>query len=218
MTPLSIRTPTRVSRSSLRSGVRIVFNKNDVVAKDFMGNDQNKEDVNFLLAKTAVSRNWGWEYDFYITYGDTVHSNDDVEVSFYENKEALEEADNRMICHINDIVKNTELSNICVRTVYCYVLVILLSFLSQFLNIRPTLKVTADFANGINRRLINVKMFSNIGVDKCLALPFFHTFTRSDLTCSFFRYSKSVWWKSWNSFPKNNELSNIMEEVSWTSF
>ena len=113
--PLSIKTPTRVSRSSLGSGVKIVFNENDVVVKDFMGNDQDKDDLNLLVAKTAVSSNWGWEDDIYITYGDTVHSRDNVEVSFYKNKEALEEADNRIICHIDDIVKNTELNNICMR-------------------------------------------------------------------------------------------------------
>ena len=78
------------------------------------------------MAKTAVSSNWRWEDDFRIAYGDTVHSRDNVEVSFYENREALEEADNRMICHINDIVKITELSNIYVRTADCDVLVILL--------------------------------------------------------------------------------------------
>ena len=65
--------------------------------------------------------------------------------------------------------------------------------------------------------MINVNdIFSNIGVDKCLALPFFHTFTGSDPTCSFFRYSKSAWWKSWHTFPKNNELNNIMKKLSWT--
>ena len=159
-------------------------NENYVVAKDFMGNDQNKEDLNLLVAKTAVSSNWRWEDDFHRAYGDTVHSRDNVEVSFYKNKEALEEADNRMICHINDIVKNTELSNICVRTADCDVLVILLSFFIPLLNVRSTLKITVDFGNGKDRRLISVNdMFSNIGVDKCLVLPFFHTFTGSDSTC-----------------------------------
>lgn len=122
-----------------------------------------------------------------------------------------------MLCHMNDIVRNTEISDICVRTVDSDVLVILLSFLSHFLNIRPTLKITVDFGNGKSRRLINVNdMFTSLGTDRCLALPFFHSFTGSDATSSFFRYSKSIWWRSWDSFPKKNELNSIMKKLSWT--
>ena len=41
----------------------------------------------------------------------------------------------------------------------------------------------------------------NLGEEKSLALPFFHSFTGCDTTSSFFRRGKKSAWETWNCFP-----------------
>ena len=57
----------------------------------------------------------------------------------------LEEADNRIICHIFDIIRNHNISKISVRTADSDVVVIVLGFPKQFIEINHNITVVIDF-------------------------------------------------------------------------
>ena len=103
----------------------------------------------------------------------------------------LEEADNRIVCHIFDMVQNHNVSHISIRTADSDVIVIILGFMQQLIEIKHDITVLVDFKSSTSRKIISLNtIFSQLGSQICSSLPFFHNFTGADATCSFFKVSK----------------------------
>lgn len=110
--------------------------------------------------------------------------------------EVLEEADNIIVCHIGDMPKSG-ISRISVRTVDSDVVVILLSFLSTFLDVNSNLELYVDYNTGSKRRNICLNTcYNTLGENVCKSLLYFHCFTGADSTFSFFFITKNTWFPS----------------------
>ena len=99
-------------------------------------NDDNKTDPNKRISQLAIRpTRWTWEAEIYVTYGKGVRSRSDGNVDIMRWIDGLhEEADNRIIIHIADMIRN-DITKIKLRTVDTEVIVILLAFMPQFLEL-----------------------------------------------------------------------------------
>ena len=109
-----------------------------------------------------------------------------------------EEAKNRIVIHIADMIRINDITKIKLRTVDTDVIVILLAFMPQFLELNRNVCIWADFGTGDHRRLLSINdSYDELGDFICLGLLFFHCFTGCDSTCSFFRKTKRFWFDLW---------------------
>ena len=77
-------------------------------------------------------------------------------------------------------------SKISVKTKDSDVMVILLGFMTQFLEISKDAEIFADYNSGNARQFIFIdKSYKKWVRDFCLALPFFHCFYGADATSCF---------------------------------
>ena len=104
--------------------------------------------------------------------------------------QVLEEADNRIVCHVNDAIRNG-FSNILVQTGDTDVILILMGFMEQFLETTGDVDITVEFKSSSGRKILSMNsIYIKHGQKICSALPFFHSFTGADSTTSFFKISK----------------------------
>ena len=109
-----------------------------------------------------------------------------------------------------------DIRNIKLRTVDTDVIVILLSFMPQFIELDRNVKIWVDFGTGDFRRIISIHTaFVTLGEEISLALPFFHAFTGCDSTCSFYRKTKNTWFELWMTCPISDELTSAFQQLSW---
>ena len=102
------------------------------------------------------------------------------------------------------------------RTLDTDVLVILLSFMVQFINIDEHVFIMVDFSSGDSRITIYInRSFSELGDAVCLGLPFYYTLTRCDSTSAFYRKTKKVFFESWTDYNKHNDLTDAFQHLSW---
>ena len=151
-----------------------------------------------------------------VTYKKKVLARSDGIQDIYQGQEDVhEEADNRMIIHINHMLKNG-ISSITVRTLDTDVIVILLSFMVQFINIDEHVSIMVDFGSGDSRRTISInRSFSELGDAVCLGLPYFHTLTGCNSTSAFYIKTKKVFFESWMDYNKHNDLTDAFQHLSW---
>ena len=103
----SIKGPTRRDRGS--SGPRFLFSGNSSLPSDFVNdflrNGDNKTDFNLFVATEAQNKRWN--KDVFITRGRTVVNciNGDVCSMYEDDNLTLEEADNRIVCHISHMIE-----------------------------------------------------------------------------------------------------------------
>ena len=215
----SVKNCTRDARGI---GHRVLFSDSDKLPYDFstfLTNSDNKTDLNLLIAQLCTSSNiWEWEGDFRITKGMNILSRiDSVE---YEQLLTLcpdphEEADNRMIVHIRDMLENG-IKSILLRTNDSDVIVILIGFMTQFLEWDTDVKIWVDFGTGIYRKNIFINdVFEYLGESVSMGILFFHAFTGCDSTSSFFKKSKATWFKSWLSYPLYSDITPAFQCLSW---
>ena len=119
----------------------------------------------------------------------------------------LEKADNRIVCHIRDIISKGY-SKIMVHNVDSDDVVILLGFMSEFMAANPSVEISGHKYISIN------SIYSNLISDICSGLPFFHSFTGVDSTCSFLKQSKKDWFGKWLNFPMEEELTEKFRILS----
>ena len=107
--------------------------------------------------------------------------------------EVLEEADNRIVWHVMDMLECGVLK-ISVRTKDSDVVVILMSYISRFLEVNLNSEVyVVDFNSGDSRKNISLNdCYQVLGKDFCLALPFFHCFSGADATSAFYKMTKNL--------------------------
>ena len=114
--------------------------------------------------------------------------------------QSLEEADNRMVLHIQDSLRIRKRNKIVVRTVDSDVVVILVSFYPQFLLVDEEIQLIVNFGVSNNRRFINIQKIYETGCNS---------------TAFFFKKSKMVLFKSWMSSSCVNELTAAFRLLSW---
>ncbi len=94
---------------------------------------------------------------------------------------------------------NQGATNILVRTVDTYVIVILVGFFKIY--IHSPINIWVAFGTWKNFRY-----YSNIcqvlGGEKSRAIPFFHAFSGCDTTSQFHGKAKKSVWEAWKSFPQ----------------
>ena len=218
---------------SIKSGVRTergraaraLFELVDPLPKNFqelLTNDEFKTDLYNYFSDVEVLKSWTWDKDYSITKGKHVTErssgvlSDSRVLCMHGGWQPLEEADNRMVLHIQNSLRILKRNKIVVRTVDSDEVVILFSFYPQFLLADEEIQLIVDFGVANNRRFINIQdIYEKIGKDTSLALPFFHAFTGCDSTAFFFKKSKMVLFKSWMSSSCVNELTAAFRLLSW---
>ena len=78
------------------------------MAKTFLTDEQNKTKLNNLIAESCINPLvWTWRKQFCVTNNLTnVLTNDGVKCIYTPDMmEVLEEADNRIVCHIKDMLE-----------------------------------------------------------------------------------------------------------------
>ena len=126
----------------------------------------------------------------------------------------LEKADNRIVCHIRDIISKGY-SKIMVHNVDSDDVVILLGFMSEFMAANPSVEITVDFKTSSGHKYISINsIYSDLISDICSGLPFFHSSTGVDSTCSFLKQSKKDWFGKWLNFPMEEELTEKFRILS----
>ena len=142
----------------------------------------NKTKLNEFIIWKFVSSN-SWKHQYCVTNDTKNVITEAGQTSVYDSNvvnSVLEEADNRIVCHISDIISKGY-SKIIDRTVDSDVVVILLGFMSEFMAANPSFEITVDFKTSSGRKYISINsIYSNLGSDICSGLPFFHSFTGAD--------------------------------------
>ena len=121
-----------------------------------------------------------------------------------------EEADTRLIVHVQDAVKNG-FRTCLVRTVDTDVIVILVGKFYFFKTLCADIDIWVAFGTGKHFMYYHINYICHmLGEDKCLALPVFHSLTGSDTTSAFFGRGKKMAWGAWNCYPDVTEALTYM--------
>ena len=216
----SIKNTTRQARGV---GGLVKFNECDLMPepkkmKEFLQNSSNKIRLNEIIQKYAASPlSWQWSGEVTVTYGRQVWTRSDgIRNIMVWQDNLFEEADNRMVVHVKDAIIENNCKNIHIRTVDTDVVVIMLAFMPHLTDHDKEVNIHIDFGQGDNRRLICLKQsFKSIGNSISNALLFFHAFTGCDSTASFFGKTKSYWFKLLQAYPRQQELIQTFEQLSW---
>ena len=120
-----------------------------------------------------------------------------------------EEADTRLIVHVQDAVKNGSRTSFF-RTVDTDVIVILVGKLYFLKTLCADINIWVAFGAGKHFMYYHINYICHmLGKDKCLA-QLFHSFTGSDTTSAFFGRGKKMAWAAWNCYPDVTEAFTYM--------
>ncbi len=108
-----------------------------------------------------------------------------------------EEADTRLLVHLQDALLN-DCTNCLVRTVDTDVVVLIGKF-HHLITLCQEVSIWVAFGTGKNFTYHHINaIYENLGREKSLALPVFHSFTGCDTTSTFFGRGKKSAWEAWN--------------------
>ena len=97
-----------------------------------------------------------------------------------------EEADTRLIVHLQDAILN-ECRNCLVRTVDTDVVVFIIGKFHHLQSLCPNVSIWIVFGAGKNFSYYCINtLYEHLGREKSLALPVFHSFTGCDTTSAFY--------------------------------
>ena len=166
----------------------------------------------FIICKFVSSDSWKHQY---CVKNDTTNVTTEAgQAGLYDSGvvNSVLEVDNRIVCHISEIISKGY-SKIMVHTVDSDAVVILLGFMSEFMAANTSVEITINFKTSSVRKYISINsIYSNLWSDICSGLPFFHSFTWADSTCSFFKQSKKVWFGKWLDFPMKEDFVKMPKE------
>ena len=216
----SVKYHTRADRKSKGFGYQIEFNEKTIVPADlkksFLLDESNKTKLNDMIANQCKRlSDFEWDKEYCVTNRLLNVQTKEGERTIYTPNmiEVLEEADNRIVCHINNLLENGH-SQILVKTGDTDVIVILLGFLERFFNMMYELELYVDFGTAEGKKISLNACYSSLGSEVCSAFPFFHSFTGADSTSAFYKISKKVWFHSWMKFPSKEELTKSFQKLS----
>lgn len=216
--PLSIKQPTRINRGC-QSAPRLIFTINSTLPTDLQGflkNADNKTGLNELIVEQLLlTESSSWDGEIVVTYNQIVKTKTDGPRGMFTwIEDTHEEADNRMLVHIQDMLKDG-ISNIVVRSNDTDVFIILLSFLPIFNDMCENCKIWLDYGMGQYRRLIFINdSLKNLGKKTCLGLLFFHAFSGCDSTSYTFEKSKVFLLTLWLTSPYKDDLDEAFQKLS----
>ena len=121
------------------------------------------------------------------------------------------EADTRIILHVLDCIRKG-IRNIIVRSVDTDVVVLLIAYMPIILE-NGDIKVIAKCGVGKNLENLSINaIYQHNGLERCKQILFFHSFTGSDYTSSFFKIGKCKWWDAW---LRNTDISQTFQVLSY---
>ena len=194
----SIKASTREKRGQ---GIRRkVAGKNMVPTnwKCFLRDEKNKQELVEFLSNKVAAFKYPENKEVFVTQGQSVLTNqNNLGMASCDH----EEADTRLIVHIVDAL--TKGRNTClVRTVDTDIVVILVGTFHYFTTLNLNANIWVAFGSRRIFSFLHINTIcQNLGREKSLALPFFHSFTGCDTTSSFFRKGKRLAWEAWKRFP-----------------
>jgi len=116
-----------------------------------------------------------------------------------------EEADTRMCLHTKDALCKGA-SSIYIKTVDTDVVIILTGIYFSLLGEHPNMDLWVAFGVGTHYKEIHINSIAEeLGREKSMAMPMFHSFTGCDTTSQFFNKGKKSAWEAWKSYPDVTE-------------
>ena len=121
-----------------------------------------------------------------------------------------EEADTRLIVHLKDAILNGS-HKVLVRTVDTDVVVIVIGKFCHFKSFCQDVNIWIAFGIGKHFSYIHINaVYEDLGRDKSLALPVFHSFTGCDTTSTFYGRGKTSTWEAWKYFSDVSQAFTYM--------
>ena len=113
------------------------------------------------------------------------------------------EADTRIILHVIDCIERGIL-RIYVRTNDTDVVVLLVAFMPDFLDIRDDVKIYATCGVGSGKYSLLINIIADyINLKRCKEMLFLHALSGSDYTASFYQVGKAKFWNAWLTSSEN---------------
>ena len=184
-------------------GKRLTFNDNTMFptnfGSDFLRNSDNKREFYPYVVDKVISK---CQFDEKIVVGtknETTLTNYkghiyDVCIPDCSHVEAY----TRIIIHVMDCIRSG-IQNVIVRSNDTDVIVLLITYIPLILE-NGQINVFVMCGVGEKVETLSINAFAQyIGHERCKELLFFHSFTSSDYTSSFFKVGKCKWWDAWLS-------------------
>ncbi|KAK3921569.1 DNA primase [Frankliniella fusca] len=128
----------------------------------------------------------------------------------------VEEADGRIILHLQDMVEHRGAKSVVVRSSDTDVVVLLVSFFPE-LREKGLQSLWVDYGSGAKRRYIHVhSIVLSLGDLKSVALRGFHAFTGSDYTAFFASKGKRSAWNAWDDDLFTHAFKKMSEYIQET--
>ena len=196
--PSSIKNSTREKRGKgLR---RKVAGKNKLPGKwaDFLRDPTNKQELFAFLSNKIANMDCPEGKEIIVTSGVTaIHRGNTRSMQPCNH----EEADTRLIIHLEDALLNN-CSNCSVRTVDTDVVVILIGKFHYLITLCQDVNIWVAFGTGKNFAYYHINAIcEDLGKERSVALPVFHSFTGCDTTSTFYGKGKKSAWEAWNCYP-----------------
>lgn len=130
------------------------------------------------------------------------------------NVEGHEEADTKIAAHVMDMLE-AGFRVILILTTDTDVVVIHIWLYAAHIRDRyPDADIWIGFGPESSFRYYHVNtIFQDWGIDKCLALPFFHALTGSDTTSQFLKHGKKTAWSAWATYPYSCMIFKAVADV-----
>ena len=195
--PSSIKESTREKRG--KGFRRKVAGKNKLPGNwaGFLPDPTNKQELFAFLSNRISTMDCPEHKEIIVTSGTTaVLRGSDRSMELCDH----EEADTRLLIHLLDALQNG-CTNCLVRTVDTDVIVILIGKFHELITLCEEVNIWVAFGTGKNFTYHHINaIYEDLGREKSLALPVFHSFTGCDTTSAFFGKGKKTAWEAWKSY------------------
>lgn len=195
--PNSIKQSARAKRGK---GIRRkVSGNNKLPGKwaEFLHDPTNKQELFEFLSCKVADWNCPANKHVVITSGSSVIIKGSIRSMESCNHE---EADTRLMVHLLDAILNGY-HKVLIRTVDTDVVVIVIGRFSYFKSICQDINIWIAFGVGKHFSYIHINaVYEDLGGERSLALPVFHSFTGCDTTSTFYGRGKKSMWEAWKCF------------------
>ena len=219
---LSVKSATRAGRGTASRVAVELTSKLPTDFNDRLSNSDFKRDLNDCFSSLQVLIKWKWQGDFVVTKRESIIERLNGAISQRQlcfsgsEKTVLEESDNRMVLHVKDNILLRDNKKLVIRSSDSDVVIIMISFMTQFIDYSDDVSVKIDFGSRPYRRFIDVNScYDHVGESIALALPFFHALSGCDSTTSFYRKSKVNLFNAWMNSSNYHSITEVFQMLSW---
>ena len=210
----SLKETTREKRGK---GVRKKVSAQIKLLKDFgafLHDSTNKEGLFALLTEDIEANDFPPDKVVCVTSGHSVVTKGSSDPMPESDQE---EADTRICLHVADAAQKGE-RMIMIRTIDMDVIDILIGIYFQLAKLHPGIQLWVAFGKGKNSRYFHINSIcSELGEDRCCALPFFHAFTGSDTTSQFFGKDAGKLGRPFHLWQKHSRILLWTHLIQWVS-